>query len=88
MVKIKRGSALNKVLSLLLFERRHTMAKYMYDGPVTEFGCLVMEHFKAETIAISESKAKSNLKYQFKKKYNKNAITKIDLPGKLLVIDR
>lgn len=64
------------------------MAKYMYNGPVTEFGSLIMENFKAETFALSESKAKSNLKYQFKKKYNKNATTKIDLPGKLLVVNR
>ncbi|MBR5780390.1 MAG: hypothetical protein IKY27_00205 [Bacteroidales bacterium] len=57
--------------------------KYIYDGPVMEFDKLVAEHWKGETMATSERKAKSNLAYQFKKKNNKIASVKVTLPGKI-----
>ena len=63
------------------------MPKYIYDGPVKEFDKLIAEHWKGETIAPSESKARSNLAYQFKKKNNKNPGTKIYLPGKITIIE-
>lgn len=62
------------------------MTKYAYDGPVLEFGTCVMSHWKGETMAISESKARSNLAYQYKKKNNRIPSTKVALPGKLVVV--
>ena len=40
--------------------------KYTYDGPVMEFDRLLADHWKGETMAPSEKKARSNLIYQFK----------------------
>lgn len=61
--------------------------KYVYDGPVMEFNKLIADHWKGETMAPTESKARSNLTYQFKKKNNRIAGTKITLPGKLKMVD-
>lgn len=63
------------------------MHKYYYDGPVLEFNTCVADHWKGETIAPSEQKARCNLAYQFKKKNNRAAGAKITLPGKLIVVD-
>ena len=60
--------------------------KYIYDGPVLEFGTCVSDHWRGETMAPSENKARSNLKYQYKKQNNRVAGTKVDLPGKLKII--
>ena len=57
--------------------------KYEYCGPVQEFGKLVQENWKAETIAKSKRSAISNLKYQFKRKNRRAVGVKITLPGKL-----
>lgn len=57
--------------------------KYTYDGPVLEFDTLIAEHWKGETMAPSEKKARSNLAYQFKKQNNRVARSKITLPGKV-----
>ena len=57
------------------------MMQYRYDGPVMEFGRCVASHWEASTYAPSESKARSNLAYQYKKKHNKIASAKITLPG-------
>lgn len=57
------------------------MNKYIYDGPVMEFDRCIASHWKGETMAPSESKAKSNLAYQFKKNYNRAPRSKIILPG-------
>ena len=63
------------------------MNHYSYDGPVMEFGILVVSRWKASTYAPSENKARSNLTYQFKKNYNRTASTKITLPGKIVMIE-
>ena len=60
---------------------------YVYDGPVLIFGKCVANRWKSKTIASSESKARSNLAYQFKKNNNRVPASKITLPGKLLVIN-
>lgn len=60
--------------------------KYYYNGPVLEFGKCVADHWKGETVASSESKAKSNLAYQYKEMYNRNRGAKVELPGKLILI--
>ena len=62
------------------------MAKYIYEGPVKEFDTCVATNWRGETFATSESKARSNLTYQYKKKHNLVAGTKITLPGKLTMV--
>ena len=61
--------------------------KYVYDGPVMEFDTCVADHWRGETVATSESKAKSNLAYQYKKKNNRIAGTRVTLPGKIVMIN-
>ena len=62
------------------------MNKYTYDGPVMEFNTCVANHWQGQTVAASESKARSNLAYQYKKRNNRIAGTKITLPGKIVVV--
>lgn len=52
---------------------------YTYDGPVKGY----RDRWHGETFAESEKKAMSNLKYQFKKKYNIPLSKRIELTGKL-----
>lgn len=59
------------------------MQEYSYDGPVLEFGKCIVNRWKGATYAISESKARSNLVYQFKKNNNRLATAKISLPGEI-----
>lgn len=61
------------------------MTLYSYDGPVLEFDKIVANHWCAETYAVSESKARSNLAFQFKKETGRVPRTKITIPGKLTV---
>ena len=61
--------------------------KYRYDGPVMEFDRCVASHWKGETMALSESKARSNLTYQFKKQNNRVAGVRVTLPGKVEMIN-
>lgn len=62
------------------------MHKYAYDGPVMEFNRLLADHWRGETMASSEKKARSNLTYQFKKQNRRIAGTKITLPGKIKMV--
>lgn len=57
--------------------------KYRYSGPVVQYGKIVANHWKAETIAPSEKKARSNFMYQFKVQNNRIQKTKIELPGRI-----
>lgn len=57
--------------------------RYSYSGPVTEFDRVIANHWSSSTYAPSESKARSNLIFQFKKQYNKVPNAKISLPGKV-----
>lgn len=61
------------------------MALYSYDGPVLEFGRIITNHWRAQTTATSEAKARVNLAYQFKKVSGKVPQTKITLPGKIVL---
>lgn len=61
--------------------------QYSYNGPVMEFGRCVADHYKATTYAPSEAKARANLAYRYKQETGKIARTKVELPGKLVVID-
>ena len=57
------------------------MERYVYDGPVEEFGRCIATRWSAATYAVSEARARSNFVYQFKKQFNKAKNTKITLPG-------
>lgn len=61
--------------------------KYSYDGPVLEYDICVADHWKGETMAPSEKKARSNLAYQYKKKNNRIASVKVSLPGKIKMVN-
>lgn len=61
------------------------MNQYSYDGPVMEFGRCINRQWKGSTYAPSESKARCNLMYQYKKQYRKATDAKITLPGKITI---
>lgn len=61
--------------------------KYAYDGPVIFFDKLVADHWRGETMAPSEKKARSNLSYQAKKQLNLIAGTNVKLPGKIKMVN-
>ncbi len=61
------------------------MKRYLYDGPVKEYDTCVNSRWRGETMAPSEKKARSNLAYQYKKKFGKVVNTRIIFPGKLVV---
>ena len=63
------------------------MNLYLYEGPVLEFGKRILDHWYARTYAVSKSKAICNFMYQYKNNNNKSQATKIDLPGKINVIE-
>ena len=63
------------------------MNKYSYDGPVMQFNTCISNHWKGETIATSESRARSNLAYQYKIEHHKTPNSKIKITGKLIKED-
>lgn len=60
--------------------------KYIYDGPIMSFSRCVVDRWKGETSAPTESKARSNLTYQAKKQLNLLPGTKVTLPGKIKMV--
>ena len=62
------------------------MPKYVYDGPVMEFGRILVYRWRGETLAPTDRKAISNLEYQFKRNNNRLPGAKITLPGKLKMV--
>lgn len=62
------------------------MPKWLYDGPVLEFNTCIANHWRGETFAPTEAKAKNNLAYQFKKNNRRVPSSKITLPGNLTMI--
>ena len=60
------------------------MTLYLYDGPVLEFDKCIVHRWQSKTYATSESKARANLAFQFKKENGRIPRTKITLPGKLV----
>lgn len=62
---------------------QETYHKFAYDGPVVYFDRPVADHWKGETMAPSERKARSNLTFQAKKQMNLIAGTNVKLPGKI-----
>ncbi len=61
------------------------MTLYSYCGPVLEFDRIVSNRWSGQTYAISETKARANLIFQFKKETGRVPRTKITLPGKIVV---
>ena len=64
------------------------MNQYLYDGPVMKFEKCVSNRWKGTTYAASESKARNNLIYQYKKNNNLCPNTKITLPGNIVIVQR
>lgn len=62
------------------------MKLYFYDGPVKSFGKIVSEKWHGETRAISESKARTNLEFQYKKYRGLVPKAKVEFPGKIIFI--
>ena len=62
------------------------MTRYVYNGPVMEFDRCIADCWYGETMAPSESKARSNLAYQYKKSNNRVSGAKITLPGKIRAV--
>jgi len=63
------------------------MAKYLYSGPVMLFDKCIEGKWKGETHATSESKAKSNLTYRYKKEAGLISNSRITLPGKIELVN-
>ena len=59
------------------------MDLYLYRGPVKEFDTIIATDWRGMTRANSESKARANLAYQYKKKNGKLSTAKITIPGEL-----
>lgn len=60
---------------------------YRYEGAVTQFGNVIQDLWKAGTQAESESRAKANLMFQYKRKYKMDKAAKIELPGKIYILE-
>lgn len=59
------------------------MDKYTYNGPVRMYENVLTSHWKAETVAESEAKARSNLAHQYKKTHGLDRSANITLTGKI-----
>lgn len=59
------------------------MNLYLYRGPVKEFDTIIDNDWRGMTRANSETKARANLAYQYKKKCGKSSTAKITIPGEL-----
>jgi len=51
------------------------------------FNTIVQNNWYAETMAATPAKAKSNLMYRWKKENGKTAASKVELPGKITVME-
>lgn len=60
--------------------------KYLYDGPVMIFDRRVVNKWRCETTAISESKARNNLLYRWKKENGYAPNAKVTLPGRFTIV--
>ena len=63
-----------------MLEKRH----YTYKGPVYSFGQIINDNYYAETEAVSDKKALSNIQYRYKLSKGLMAETKITLNPKYL----
>ena len=72
---------------LFLFLKGEAMNKYVYEGPVMYFDKIIDRHYRAETMAKSAAKARSNLTYSYKRKYGYEPYAAISLPGDIELVD-
>ena len=63
------------------------MNLYSYDGPVLVFGKCVTERWTGQTYAVSESKARANLAYQYNKTSKRLPTSNVRLPGNITLIE-
>ena len=66
---------------------KQTYKKYMYVGPVEEFGRCIAHKWIATTYAPSLNKARSNFIFQFNQARGKLPFAKIALPGKITLVE-
>ena len=59
---------------------------YSYFGPVTSFGKIIQNKWIASTYATSSAQAKNQLTYRFKQENGRVVGSKIELPGKIILI--
>lgn len=59
---------------------------YIYKGPVFHFGKMIVPEWFGQTYASSEAKARANLTYRFKCQAGFLPSSKIELPGKVVLI--
>lgn len=62
--------------------------RYVYEGPVMLFDKCVTDVWKAETVASTKKKARSNLTYQAKKTLNLISGARVTLPRNIKKIVR
>lgn len=63
------------------------MSKYSFSGQVFIFySQLVERHWTGQTYAVSEAKAITNLKYQYRKANGLSMSTPVDLEGRLIKV--
>lgn len=74
------------VFSFFWKGNRHIML-YSYDGPVKQFNNIIICKWHATTIACSIEKARSNMVYQYKKKFGLSPQASIMLPGKITELE-
>lgn len=62
------------------------MNLYSYSGPVMRFDKCVNDSWQGSTYAVSEREAKKNLAYKYKKNNNLIPNAKIELTGKVYLV--
>lgn len=62
---------------------------YLYEGPVSQFGKVILDYWRAGTQAVSEKQAIAFLSFQFKKKFKIDIHnSKIELNNEYLKLER
>ena len=85
--KVPKQGTFLFVFTKMKGEHMQEYHKYLYDGPVMEFDRCINNNWTGETMAPTETKARTNLTYQFKKMHGKITATKISLPGKITMVN-
>lgn len=61
--------------------------KYEYVGPVEKFGKCIAHRWTATTYAPTERRARCNFIFQYQQDNNLLPNTKINLPGRIVMVD-
>lgn len=62
------------------------MTVYFYDGPVMRYGKVVNPRWRAETMAESVAKAKSNLAYRYRKEMGLAKNVPVTFPREIQIV--